>query len=42
MTLRKKVQIISKLKEESEYNLLPIEQQDKMFYELMGVNKKVR
>lgn len=36
------VQIISKMKDSSDYKLLTLEEQDKIFYDLMSINKKSR
>lgn len=36
------VQIISKMKESSDYELLTLEEQDKIFYDLMSIDKKIR
>lgn len=36
------VQIISKMKETSDYEMLSLEEQDKLFYDLMSIDKKIR
>ena len=36
------VQIISRMKETSDYELLTLEEQDKLFYDLMSIDKKIR
>lgn len=36
------VQIISRMKETSDYEMLTLEEQDKLFYDLMSINKKIR
>lgn len=36
------VQIISRMKETSDYGLLTLEEQDKLFYDLMSIDKKIR
>lgn len=36
------VQIISKMKETSDYEMLSLEEQDDIFYKLMSINKKIR
>ena len=35
------VQIISRMKETSDYGLLTLEEQDKLFYDLMSIDKKI-
>lgn len=36
------VQIISRMKETTDYEMLTLEEQDKLFYDLMSINKKIR
>lgn len=36
------VQIISKMKENTDYELLTLEDQDRLFYDLMSINNKIR
>lgn len=36
------VQIISRMKETSDYGLLTLEEQDELFYDLMSIDKKIR
>ena len=36
------VQIISRMKETSDYEMLTLEEQDKLFYDLMSIDKKIR
>lgn len=36
------VQIISRMKETTDYELLTLEEQDKLFYDLMSIDKKIR
>lgn len=39
---RRTVQIISAMKNSSEYELLTLDEQDKIFYDLMSIDKKIR
>ena len=36
------VQIISRMKETTDYEMLTLEEQDKLFYDLMSIDKKIR
>lgn len=36
------IQIISRMKETSDYEMLTLEEQDKLFYDLMSIDKKIR
>ena len=36
------VQIISRMKETTDYEMLTLEEQDKLFYDLMSIKKKIR
>lgn len=36
------VQIISAMKNSADYELLTLEEQDKIFYDLMSIDKKIR
>ncbi len=36
------VQIISRMKETSDYEMLTLEEQDKLFYDLMSIDKKIK